>query len=312
MNNRKKILVVGSFFMDLVFRVDRRPGPGETLIGLEFGMFTGGKGYNQAIAAARMGADVSMIGCLGVDYYGDLFIESLKKEGVNIDHVIRNSKIGTGVATPVIYESEKNNSIIIIPRANDHITPQDIDALTPTIASADLLMLQLEIPIETSYRAAEIAKKNNVPVMLNPAPYKALPDDFYRLVDVITPNEVEASQISGMSITDTQTTRLAAQIILSLGPKQVVLTLGQQGAFFLSQKEEFFVPAFNVNVIDPTAAGDAFCSGYAFAYLTGLNPHEAVRMGNSAGALATTVLGAEPSLPRVEEVLRILASSKSN
>lgn len=308
MSEKKKIVNLGSCIMDLVFKVKRRPEIGETIVGLEFGMFTGGKGYNQAVAAARLGADVTFIGCLGMDYFGDLFITSLQNEGINTEHVLRKSNFGTGVASPVVYEAEKNNSIIIIPRANKAIMPDDIEPISAVISMSDLLMLQLEISMEASYRAAELAQKFDVPVMLNPAPYHKLPERFYGFVDLITPNEIEAEQLSGIKVIDLPSAKEAAKIIISRGPKQVVITMGQKGAYYCTSKQDLFVPAFRVNSVDPTAAGDAFCAGFAVAMLEGQSINEAIRMGNAAGGLATTVFGAEPSLPKKEQVNTLLST----
>ena len=306
MSTQPKIVVVGSFIMDLVFRTYRRPNRGETVIGKEFGMFTGGKGYNQAIAASRLGANVSMIGCLGTDLFGDMFISSLHKNSVDIQYLVRDTTTGTGVASPVVYESEGDNSIIIVPQANLNLAPKHIEAASATIAAADLLMLQLEISTETSLRAAEIAHNAGVPVMLNPAPFSKLSDNFYQLVDIITPNEIEASQLTGLQIDSMESAKQVGKDIMALGPKIVVLTLGARGAFYLDSDQEIQVPAFKVNTIDPTAAGDAFCAGFAVAYSQGQDPVQAVRMGNAAGGLTTTILGAEPSLPRLEQVLALL------
>ena len=306
MKNHPNIVVVGSFIMDLVFRTYRRPNRGETVVGKEFGMFTGGKGYNQAIAASRLGANVTMVGCLGTDMFGDMFISSLQKDGVDINFVFRDPNTGTGVASPVVYESEGDNSIIIVPRANLTLTPAHIEAASSVIVAADLLMLQLEIPIETSMRAAEIAHAAGVRVMLNPAPFSKLPNNFYKFIDIITPNEIEASQLTGMQVDNIETAKQIGKNIMSLGPKIVVLTLGQRGAYYFNSKEEIQIPAFKVNSVDPTAAGDAFCAGFGVAISQGQNATQAVRMGNAAGGLATTILGAEPSLPKLEQVLALL------
>ncbi len=296
--------------MDLVFRTYRRPKRGETVVGKEFGMFTGGKGYNQAIAAARLGANVTMIGCLGTDMFGDSFITSMRNDGVDTKFVIRDKSIGTGVASPVVYESEGDNSIIIIPRANQSLRPEHIDAASTVIKAADLLMLQLEIPIETSIYAAKIAHAAGVRVMLNPAPFTAIPAEFYGVIDIMTPNEIEAGQLTGMQIDDFETAKAAGRIILSLGPKMVVVTMGQRGAYYFGPSRESHIPAFHVNAIDPTAAGDAFCAGFAFAISQGRDPIEAVYMGTAAGGLATTILGAEPSLPTMSDVLKLLDQQK--
>jgi ribokinase len=310
MDHQPKIVVVGSFFMDLVFKVNRRPGRGETLIGQEFGMFTGGKGYNQAVAAARMGASVSMIGLLGNDPFGKTFIESLEKEGIDYSQVQRNAESGTGVANPVIYESEHDNSIIIVPRANHEITPRHIDSSSHLILEADLLMLQLEIEVNASLRAAQIAHDAGIPVLLNPAPAQKIPDSLFHLVDIITPNEVEAGQLAGSDISLAFDAAVLSRVISGLGPKKVVITQGAKGAYWYNQDREGEVAPYKITVVDPTAAGDAFCGAFAVAYAQGQTMEEAVRFGNAAGALAATKLGAEPSLPTLQKVEEFISQQK--
>ncbi len=304
--HKPRIVIVGSFVTDLVFRAPRRPNRGESLIGLEFGLFTGGKGYNQAVAAARMGAQVSMVGRLGTDIFGDMFMRSLEKEGIDAKYVVRDSEIGTGVASPVVYESEGDNSIIIMPRANMRVSLADVDAAKDVIASADVLMLQLEIPVETSIHAAEIARANGAVVVFNPAPARPLPDVIYKLASVITPNEVEAGQLSGAATGDDAGARAAAKRLREMGVERVILTLGARGALMFGPEGETEAPAYKVKVVDPTAAGDAFCAGLAVAMARGASPVEAVKYANAAGALAVTVLGAEPSMPRAEQVEKLL------
>ena len=306
MGKTPKIIVIGSFITDLAFRADRRPKRGETIVGKEFGIFTGGKGYNQAVAARRMGADVTMVGCLGKDYFADLFIASLEKERIDHSHLFQDEKSGTGVASPIIYDSEGDNSIIIIPRSNNSLSPEHIDSLENVIAGMDLIMLQLEIPVETCRRAAEIGKKHHIPVMLNPAPARPLPGEFLKMVDIIIPNEVEASQMTGMKIENDDSILQISKKLMEMGPKRVVITLGSRGAFMMDTDNYFHSKAFSVNVIDPTAAGDAFCGSFATALMSDLSPLEAVRYGNAAGALAATVLGAEPSLPTSAQVKEFL------
>lgn len=304
MNNR--ILNVGSFMMDLVFTANRRPSIGETLIGTSFGMFTGGKGYNQAVAAARLGAHVTMLGALGEDYFGNLFLDSLRNEGINIDRLTHFADLGTGVACPTIFTDERNNSIIIVPNANKHFNPSYIAENADVFSKTDLLMLQLEVPVETSFEAARRAHDAGIPVLLNPAPFKYIPDELFTLIDILIPNEVEAHQLSGINIVDRASAEVAARIIHDKGAKEVVITLGKDGAIFFSEEEVIYSPAFKVNVVDPTAAGDAFCASYAVAFLNRNSPKEALIRANAAGALATTVIGAEPSLPRNETLQRFL------
>ena len=300
------IVIVGSFVTDLVFRAPRRPMKGETLIGLEFGLFTGGKGYNQAVAAARMGAQVHMVGRLGMDIFGDMFMRSMKHEGINTDFVVRDPEMGTGVASPVIYEAEGDNSIILMPRANMRLSIPDIEAARDVIAAADVLLLQLEVPVETSMRSAEIARSGGAAVVFNPAPARPLPPKIFRLVDIITPNEIEAGQLSGIPMGDDAGARAAAKHLREMGVPRVILTLGARGALMFEPEGETEVPAYKVKVVDPTAAGDAFCGGLAVALARGQSPGEAVKYANAAGALAVTVLGAEPSMPRAEAVERLM------
>jgi ribokinase len=311
MSPTPKIVVVGSFMTDLVFRTERRPQRGETVIGKEFGLFTGGKGYNQAVAAVRMGARVAMVGRLGRDMFGDLFIQSLAKEGIDCSFVWRDADSGTGVACPVIDISEGDNSIIIVPRANMRLTPDDIDAAAGLITTCDVLMMQLENPLESVMHAAYLAHSAGVKVMLNPAPARALPAEIFPLLDVITPNEIEATQLTGIDASHPAGALQAARSLRSMGTQRVILSLGQRGALMVAPEGETQADAFRVEVVDPTAAGDAFCAGLAVALAQGLAPAEALRSANAAGALACTVLGAEPSMPTAEKIKQFLSRTES-
>ncbi len=301
MVKKSKVVVVGSFMMDLVVKAERRPKVGETLVGEDFGMFIGGKGANQAIAASRLGADVHMVGRLGNDMFGDMFFESLEKDNINTEFIVRDTKVGTGVGTPVI-DADGNNSIICIPRANMHLTAGDVEKAADVITEADVLMLQLEVPIEASECAAEIARKNGTAVILNPAPARELPDAFLEFVDYLTPNEVETEMLTGINVADENSAVNAAKILLDKGMKAVVLTLGSRGTLLLTEDTVSSLPAHKVNVIDTTAAGDAFCGGFAFGLAERLSLKDAVRYGNAAGAMAVTVMGAEPSMPTYEQI----------
>ena len=302
-----KIVVVGSFNMDLVIRAERRPQKGETLIGQEFGMFIGGKGSNQAIAAARLGAGVTMIGRLGTDLFGDTFLSEFAKEKIDTRFVVRDTEVGTGVASPVI-DADGDNSIIIVPRANMRLSVEDVERMSGQIADADVLLLQLEVPIETSQRAAEIARANGAKVILNPAPARELPDSFLAQVDVLTPNEIETEFLSKVAVSDDEGAQRAAQVLLDKGISTTVLTLGERGALLLTGDQSKLVPAYKVNVIDTTAAGDAFCGALATALATGETIEDSVAFANAAGALAVTVFGAAPSMPTAEQVQAFLAS----
>ena len=303
-----KVVVVGSFNMDLVIKTERRPQKGETLIGEEFGMFIGGKGANQAIAASRLGADVTMIGRLGTDLLGDTFLSEFARENIDTSFVVRDAAVGTGVASPVI-DADGDNSIIIVPRANMCLDVEDVERASSKIANADVLLLQLEVPIESSKRAAEIARENGVEIILNPAPACELPDSFLRLIDVLIPNEVETEFLSKITVADDEGARLAAQVLFEKGISTIVLTLGNRGALLLTSHQSQLVPAYNVKVVDTTAAGDAFCGALAAALASGEKIENAVAFANATGALAVTVLGAAPSMPTAEQVHGFLVSN---
>jgi len=296
-----KVTVVGSFMYDLVATAPRRPKTGETLIGDSFGMFLGGKGANQAIAASRAGAIVSMVGRLGNDLFGDQFLEKFSEEGINTDFVIQDTENGTGVGMPLI-DASGDNSIVIIPQANMALSFENIDQAESSIADSDVLVLQCEVPMEANQRAAEIANKNDTLIILNPAPACEIPDALLSLVDIITPNESETEILTGMPTeTDNQAIE-AAHLLLSKGIETVILTLGSRGSFLLTKKMEKLIPAYSVEVVDTTAAGDAFCGALAASLAHGINIEKSVKIANAAGALAVTKLGAEPSLPSREEI----------
>ena len=301
-----RVTVVGSFMFDLVARAPRRPKTGETLIGDSFGMFIGGKGANQAIAASRLNALVCMVGRLGDDMFGNQFLDKFSDEKINTDFVIQDKNNGTGVGMPLI-DASGDNSIVIIPRANTALSAKNINQGYEAIANSDILLLQLEVPIEASQRAAEIAKENSTIVILNPAPAREIPDTLLDLVDILTPNESETEILSGISATTEKEAKEAACILMDKGVETVILTLGSRGSLLLTATVESFFPANQVDVVDTTAAGDAFCGALAASLANGSTIEEAVKTGNAAGALAVTKLGAEPSLPKKADLDRFLA-----
>ena len=296
-----KVVVVGSFNMDLVVQAERRPQTGETLMGEEFGMFIGGKGSNQAIAAARLGADVTMIGRLGTDLFGDTLMAAHVNEGICTDYVIRDTEIGTGVAS-ILIDTDGDNSIVLVPQANMRLSVEDIERASESIAAADVLLLQLEVPVGASQRAAEIAKSYGATVVLNPAPAQELPDDFLAQVDILTPNEVETESLSGLRVSTATDAEHAAKVLLDKGLSAVILTLGERGALLLTSDLTQQIPTYTVEVVDTTAAGDAFCGALATAVAQGENLVDAVAFANAVGALAVTVLGAAPSMPAAAHV----------
>jgi len=300
-----KVTVVGSFMYDLVATAPRRPKTGETLIGDSFGMFLGGKGANQAIAASRAGASVTMVGRLGNDLFGDQFLGKFSEEGIKTDFVIQDTENGTGVGMPLI-DASGDNSIVIIPQANMALTVENIDKAESVIADSDVLVLQCEVPMEANKRAAEIANKNDTLVILNPAPACEIPDAILSLMDLLTPNETETEILTGMPTHSNEQAIEAAHNLLSKGIETVILTLGSRGSFLLTEKMGKRIPAYSVDVIDTTAAGDAYSGALAASLAQGTHIEEAVKIANAAGALAATKLGAEPSLPTKKAIDQLL------
>ena len=306
-----KVTVVGSLNIDLVCHASRRPDKGETLIGDAFDIFTGGKGFNQATAAARLGAEVTLVGSVGADPFGEMLLAAAENEHINSKFVTRRTDIGTGIATIVI-EPDGDNSIIVVPRANMALTTADIDAAADCIADADVLLLQLETPIATSEHAAAIAKRHGTTVVLNPAPAQPLPDSLLRYVDILTPNQSETELLSGIKVSSQAEAHRAAEILrtrmIATENAAVVLTLGAQGALLLTGTTAERVSALSVDPIDTTGAGDAFCGALATALASGETGPSAVAFANAAGAAAVTVIGATPSMPTRAKIERLLES----
>lgn len=304
-----KVTVVGSLNIDLVCHAIRRPDKGETIIGDAFDIFTGGKGFNQATAAARLGAEVALVGSVGSGPFGDLLLTALKKENINSKFITRRTDIGTGIAT-IVVEPDGDNSIIVVPRANMALTTADIDAAADCIADADALLLQLETPMVASEHAAAIAKQHGTRVVLNPAPAQPLPDSLLRYVDILTPNQSETALLSGIQINSHDAARRAAETLrgrmVDTENSAIVLTLGAQGSLMLTETTSKLVPALPVQPVDTTGAGDAFCGALATALASDENLQSAVEFANAAGAAAVTVIGATPSMPTRTKIERLL------
>jgi ribokinase len=302
-----RLTVVGSLNMDLIARAARIPQPGETIIGGDFHTAPGGKGANQAVAAARLGAQVSMVGRVGCDTFARVLLDNLATVGVDHTFVVQDPETATGVAL-IVVDDAGENSIVVASGANRRLSPADVDAAEPVITGADALLLQLESPLGTVIRAAEIARAHGIKVILNPAPARSLPETLLTLVDVLIPNESETALLTGLPVDNPTETEAAAVALLALGVGTVILTLGDQGALLAQEERVMRVPAFSVTPVDTTAAGDAFIGGFAIALAEGKPLAEAVRWGNGAGALATTKLGAQPSLPTRQDLEVLLAT----
>jgi ribokinase len=298
------VLVIGSLNADLVVRTSRFPGPGETISGGDLLTIPGGKGANQAVAAARQGAKVAMVGRVGKDNFAPILIENLDVNHVNVSHVSQDS-VASGTAI-IIVDENGQNSIVISPGANSKVSTQDVDSAP----EAKILLLQFEIPMDTVLHAAKRYKTNGTTVILNPAPARPIPNDLLANVDILVPNESELALLSNMQVTDVKSAQLAAQEILKQGVKIVIVTMGSKGALVVTDTQATHVETFKVDVVDTTAAGDAFIAGFASKLLKSdlepANLQAAVRYGCACGALAVTKLGAQPSLPTRDEVEKFL------
>ena len=301
------LTVVGSLNMGLVIRSARIPRSGETIIGSDFQTIPGGKSANQAVAAARLGADVSMVGCLGSDTFADVLLKNLNVSGVDAAHVHKDKDAATGVAL-IVVDKKGKNSIIVASGANMFLTETEIEAAENVIAASNVLLLQLEVPLAVVIRAAQIARDHDVPVILNPAPARELPENLFKLVDVLVPNESETALLTGLESGNPAELGPAADILLDMGVGSVVITLGKQGAFLRVQDtgSQLF-DAFKIKAVDTIDAGDAFVAGLVVRMGAGYSLAEAIHWGNAAGALAAMRFGAQTSMPNEEEVNQLIS-----
>ena len=297
------ILVIGSLNADLVVRAPRFPVPGETISGEDLQTLPGGKGANQAVAVARLGASVSMLGRVGKDNFGDYLLDNLKSNHVNIEYV-RRDDAATGTAI-IVVDADGQNSIVLSPGANGKVSPADVTAAS--FGDFRLLLLQLEIPLETVRSAAQRAREHGLQVLLNPAPARSLPDELITLPDFLVPNETELSLLTEQTVNDIPSAERAAKTLLAHGAQTVIVTIGANGALIVTREMIKHIPPFKVDVVDTTAAGDAFIGGFASARLQDQPLEEAVRYGCACGALTATKFGAQPSLPSKEDVENFLS-----
>jgi ribokinase len=312
-----KIVVVGSFVYDLVVWLPYFPRKGETLLASEFKMYAGGKGFNQAVTASRFETQTSMIGKVGNDQFGVAFLEIMQREGIDQSFVIKDGSTATSLGIPMI-DPNGDNSIIGIPRANTLLTAAEIRKTKEYITQHQLLLLQLEIPLDTSLEAVEIANHEGMTVILNPAPAAyplsaLLPIDKTGepMIDWLMPNEVEAEMLSGMPVTNRDEASKCGKFILSKGVRKgVVITMGSKGLVSVTSDNTYYLQSFPVTPIDPTGAGDAFCGTFAAALSEEKTVEQALRYANAAGALAVTKAGAEPSLPKRSEIEAFLADHR--
>ncbi|MDZ4860551.1 MAG: ribokinase [Candidatus Hydrogenedentes bacterium] len=300
----RRILVVGSANIDLVTRVPRIPKPGESLIGHSFTTFTGGKGANQAVAAARLGAATSFAGCVGADVFGEMQRASLSAEGIDLRFLKTHAAEPTGTAVIQVADSGEN-SIVVTPAANNGLLPEDVAAFTRNLQQFDVVMLQLEIPIETVKAVLSAARNAGVLSILDAGPAQSVPDNILELAGVLSPNETEAEAMTGLPVASINQARQAATQLIERGARDVVVKMAAKGALYMNADEWLHVPAFKVDAVDTVAAGDAFTAALALKWGT-VSALEAVRFANAAGALATLNHGAQAAMPTLEAVENFL------
>ena len=304
----KSISILGIFVADLTFRTERLPNKGETYIGNSFKLGPGGKGSNQAVAARRAGAETMFITKIGKDTFGEMAMKLYADEGINSKYVWEIPDMSTGAASIVVNEETGDNAIIVVPGAADAMVPNDLDNAETGIADCAFFMASLEVPIPVMQRGLEVAKRNGVPTILNPAPAAILPDEVYGLSDYFTPNETEAAILAGIPVVTIEDAEEAAKIFLQRGIDTVVITLGEKGAYVRNSIINQHVPAFNMGdkVLETTGAGDAFNGGFAYALAEGMSLIEAVRFGSATAAISVTRLGTAPAMPVNSEIQDLL------
>lgn len=299
---KPKITVIGSLNMDLVVQSSKFPASGETILGESLKYLPGGKGANQAVAASRLGAEVTMIGAVGDDIYGEKLIEMLKEDNVNTTHIKKVTGESTGIA--LIFLEKEDNRIIVVQGANAQCSKEDIEINKDTIKDSDIVLIQLEIPLETVQRAVELAKKFKKTVILNPAPAQLLPDKLLQQIDIITPNETEL-QILSNDISAKKTLDQRINSLIRKGVQHVVATIGEKGALYKSSQQELRIyHGYKVEVVDTTGAGDSFNGGLGVALGKGLPMPDALTFANKVAALSVCKFGAQSSMPHIDDVLK--------
>lgn len=301
------IVILGVFVADTAYRASRQPKMGETLLGNGFALGPGGKGSNQAVAAARAGGDTAFLSKLGVDAFADMAMKTWEEAGVH-PAITRDPSSYTGAAYIFVEEETGNNAIIVSPGAAATLSPSDMDANAELIGSAKVFVTQLEQPLDAAVRALEIARAGGAITVLNPAPAQKLDASVFALCDYVTPNETETEILTGLPVTNVEEAKVAADALLAMGVKTAIITLGAQGALYHSKSESVLVPVFKAGpVVETTGAGDAFNGGFAAAIAKGMAPLDAVRFGSAVAGISVTRAGTAPSMPSLAEVEALLA-----
>ena len=296
------ISVLGIFVADISFSGSKIPSVGETILGNKYNVGPGGKGCNQAIAIARLGGNVNFISKIGKDSYGELALNTLKKNNINIENIIQDEKLQTGVAGILIDKNSGKNAINVIVGAPSSLTINEIDKQINLIKSSKIFLTQLEVPKDVTLHCLKTAKENGCITILNPAPASEISNEFYNHIDYFTPNETEAEFYTGIKITNEQEAKQAAEKLLNLGIKKVIITLGEKGLFYTDGKEEIYLKASSVKAIDTTGAGDAFNGGLAFGLSKDKPINECLELANKVAGVSTTKLGAGDAMPFLKDI----------
>ena len=300
MVTKPKICVVGSSMIDLISKVPRLPKLGETLVGRSFHLGYGGKGANQAVMAAKLGAQVTMVNKVGRDVFGEGTLKNYEEQGIDTTYVMFDESRFSGVA-PIFVDDNAQNFVVIVPGANSGLSPADVQSARQVILDSEILICQLEIPIETTLEALRVAKSGNVRTILNPAPAAPIPDELLQLADIFAPNETETELLTDLPVGTLAEAEIAARKLLSRGTKTVILTLGERGALLVDQDTVENIPAVKVDAVDPTGAGDAFVGSLAVYLGERLPLQDAIRRANTVAALSVTRIGTQVSFPKRAE-----------
>ena len=304
------VAILGVFVADLAFRAGRQPKIGETIVGSGFKMGPGGKGSNQSVASARVGAKVTFISKIGRDAFGDIALKTWKDEGI-VARAAQSDKEPTGAAYIFVNHDTGENAIIVYPGAGGAISPTDVEAAADAIRSAKVFVTQLEQPAASAQRGLEIARAAGAVTIFNPAPAEPIPDSIYPLCDYIVPNETEAATLTGLSVATLNDARRVGDALLAKGAKNALITLGERGALLHNSRSSIEIPAFSAGpVVETTGAGDAFVGGFAAAIARGIDPVEAARFGCAVAGISVTRPGTAPSMPRLAEVEALLAKQR--
>ena len=298
---RPKIAVIGSSNIDFVAKVPKLPIPGETVIGSDLVIVPGGKGANQAVSIARLGSDVTFVTKLGMDDFGELAIKNFKNDGIDISFISRSQNAPSGTAL-IFVDNAGQNVLVAVPGANAELSVEDINRSRSVVENADVLVLQLEVPLDTVEYAVSVASENGIPIIMNPAPGRKLKPELIGKFSYLTPNETETEILTNIRVVDEASAKEAGLLLMGYGADNVVITMGKHGAMLISSDTCELIPGFEVKAVDATAAGDAFTGGLAYATATGKKLKDAVMFANAVAALTVTKMGAQPSLPYKKEV----------